>query len=51
MMYFSELDNQRIKSLVKFLINENQTFITTTSIDLIPFELKEKAQIIYIKKE
>ena len=48
---FSELDNQRIKSLVKFLINENQTFITTTSIDLIPFELKEKAQIIYIKKE
>ncbi len=48
---FSELDNERIKSLVKFLINENQTFITTTSIDLIPFELKQKAQIIYIKKE
>ncbi len=48
---FSELDNERVKSLVKFLINENQTFITTTSIDLIPFELKQKAQIVYIKKE
>ena len=48
---FSELDNQRIKSLVNYLINENQTFITTTSIDLIPSVLKNKAQIIYIKKE
>lgn len=48
---FSELDNDRILSLVKFLINENQTFITTTSIDLIPNALKNKAQIIYLKKE
>lgn len=48
---FSELDNDRILSLVKFLINENQTFITTTSIDLIPNALKVKAQIIYIEKE
>ena len=48
---FSELDNDRVLSLVKFLINENQTFITTTSIDLIPNALKVKAQIIYIEKE
>lgn len=48
---FSELDNDRVLSLVKFLMNENQTFITTTSIDLIPNTLKNKAQIIYIKKE
>ena len=48
---FSELDNDRVLSLVKFLINENQTFITTTSIDLIPNTLKVKAQIIYIEKE
>ncbi len=48
---FSELDNDRVLSLVKFLINENQTFITTTSIDLIPNALKIKAQIIYIEKE
>ena len=48
---FSELDNDRVLSLVKFLMNENQTFITTTSIDLIPNTLKNRAQIIYIKKE
>jgi len=48
---FSELDNDRVLALVKFLINENQTFITTTSIDLIPNALKMKAQIIYIEKE
>ena len=48
---FSELDNDRVLSLVKFLINENQTFITTTSIDLTPNALKVKAQIIYIEKE
>lgn len=48
---FSELDNDRVLSLVKFLTNENQTFITTTSIDLIPNTLKVKAQIIYIEKE
>ena len=48
---FSELDNDRVLALVKFLTNENQTFITTTSIDLIPNTLKVKAQIIYIEKE
>lgn len=48
---FSELDNNRINSLIKLLADDNQTFITTTNIDLIPKILKEKSQIINFKKE
>ena len=48
---FSELDNERVNNLVKFLLNDNQTFITTTSIELIPQALRNKAQIIKFLKE
>lgn len=48
---FSELDNNRQNNLVRFLLNENQTFISTTNIDLVPDVLKQKSQIIYLKKE
>ncbi len=48
---FSELDEERQNNIVKFLLSNNQTFITTTNIDLIPNKLKELAQIINFKKE
>lgn len=48
---FSELDINRQNDLVRFLLNESQTFISTTNIDLIPEILKNKAQIIYLEKE
>ncbi|MGM9971628.1 MAG: DNA replication/repair protein RecF [Anaeroplasmataceae bacterium] len=48
---FSELDINRQNNLIRFLINENQTFISTTNIDLIPNKLKEQSQIIYLEKE
>ncbi len=43
---FSELDDERQKKLVKFLLDEPQTFISTTNIDLIPKEIISKAQIL-----
>lgn len=43
---FSELDENKQESLVKFLQKLDQTFITTTNISSVPEEIKEKA-IIY----
>lgn len=47
---FSELDDIRCRSLVSFLSEENQTFITTTNLANIPIYLKEKAYIINLKE-
>jgi len=45
------LDINRGNSLVRFLLSENQTFISTTNIDFIPDKLKSMAQIVYLEKE
>jgi len=48
---FSELDKERQRNLINFLNSRPQTFITTTSLDEIPDELLDKAQIIKLEKE
>lgn len=47
---FSELDLYRQEKLVSFLINEPQTFITTTNLNGLPNELLNKAHIINLKE-
>lgn len=47
---FSELDINRQKRLVSFLLNEPQTFITTTSLAGIPKELLNKSHVINLKE-
>lgn len=47
---FSELDDVRCRSLIAFLSGENQTFITTTTVENIPTYLKERAYIINLKE-
>jgi DNA replication and repair protein RecF len=48
---FSELDKEKQRNLINFLNSRPQTFITTTSLDEIPDELLDKAQIIKLEKE
>lgn len=47
---FSELDLDRQKCLVSFLLNEPQTFITTTNLNGIPKEILNKSHIINLKE-
>lgn len=47
---FSELDTDRQKKLVAFLLEEPQTFITTTSLTGIPRELLNKSHIVHLKE-
>lgn len=47
---FSELDETRQKYLMEYIENVGQVFITTTEIDKIPEELKNKSNIIEIKE-
>lgn len=46
---FSELDDTRQSNLVKYLLGQGQSFITTTNVSSIPNELIKKAQIIKIE--
>ncbi len=47
---FSELDLTRQKRLVSFLLNEPQSFITTTDLSGLPKELIGKAHVIHLKE-
>ena len=47
---FSELDENKQKYLMEYIENVGQVFITTTEIDKIPEELKQKSNIIEIKE-
>lgn len=47
---FSCLDDRRCSCLVKYLLEQNQTFITTTSIENIPSDLINQAYIINLKE-
>lgn len=47
---FSELDNKRQENLIRFLLNRDQTFITTTSLESIPKVLLENAKIIKLEE-
>ena len=48
---FGELDPERQNCLLKFIENDNQTFITTPSLVDIKEELIQKSNIIYLEKE
>lgn len=48
---FAALDKTRIESLVKYINNSYQTFITTTSVMEIPDELLKNALVIRLEKE
>ncbi|MGL4949856.1 MAG: DNA replication/repair protein RecF [Anaeroplasmataceae bacterium] len=45
---FSDLDDLKQLEVIKFLLNNEQTFITTTNIDLIPEDIRNLSQIIKI---
>ena len=45
---YATLDKKRIQSLTKYVLNMNQTFITTTSILEIPDEILKKSLVIRI---
>lgn len=47
---FSELDSKRQTSLVSFLNTSSQTFITTTSLDLIPSDILKSSLVINLDK-
>ena len=47
---FSCLDDKRCSYLVKYLLDQNQAFITTTSIENIPSDLIHQAYIINLKE-
>lgn len=47
---FSELDENKQRYLMEYIENVGQVFITTTEIDKIPDELKQKSNIIEIKE-
>lgn len=44
---FSELDNEKIKNILNLLDDDIQTFITTTEIDLVDNNIKNKSKIFY----
>lgn len=46
---FAALDKKRIQSLTKYVLNNHQTFITTTSILEIPDELLKTANVLRIE--
>lgn len=48
---FAALDKDRINQLIKYIINNKQTFISTTSVLEIPDELLKKAFVIRMEKE
>ena len=48
---FAALDKTRIASLVKYIENSYQTFITTTSVMEIPDELLKNALVIRLEKK
>lgn len=48
---FSELDSEKITNILNLLNNDNiQTFITTTEIDLVSQDIKNKSKIFYCDK-
>lgn len=48
---FAALDKDRINQLIKYIVNNKQTFISTTSVLEIPDELLRKAFVIRMEKE
>lgn len=47
---FGELDEERQKNLVLYLLKQNQTFITTTSLVEIPQEILKQSFVIQTEK-
>ena len=45
---FSELDEEKINNILKLIDNDVQTFITTTEIDKVNKNIKEKSKIFHI---
>lgn len=48
---FAALDKDRVGKLIKYIVNNKQTFISTTSVLEIPDELLKKAFVIRMEKE
>ncbi|MCR5231792.1 MAG: hypothetical protein K6B64_04010 [Acholeplasmatales bacterium] len=48
---FAALDKDRINRLIKYILNNEQTFISTTSVIEIPDELLKNAFVIRMEKE
>lgn len=48
---FAALDKDRINKLIKYILNNEQTFISTTSVIEIPDELLKNAFVIRMEKE